>query len=99
MMALTQGVFEQAAMPEGRLLETLEGAAWMAVQFTLPFLVVAFVAGIASSLMVGGILFSTKAFAFKGNRMNPLSGLKRMFSMKSLVAPFLILLLFTAPAS
>ena len=85
MMALTQGVFEQAAMPEGRLLETLEGAAWMAVQFTLPFLVVAFVAGIASSLMVGGILFSTKAFAFKGNRMNPLSGLKRMFSMKSLV--------------
>lgn len=33
----------------------------------------------------GGINFTEKALAFKGNRINPLSGLKRMFSVKGLV--------------
>ena len=33
----------------------------------------------------GGIHFSPKAFYFKGNKINPLTGLKRMFSMQSLV--------------
>ena len=34
---------------------------------------------------VGGINFAPKALAFKTNRINPLSGFKRMFSLKSLV--------------
>ncbi len=33
----------------------------------------------------GGIHFSPKAFYFKGNKINPLTGLKRMFSMQSLI--------------
>ena len=33
----------------------------------------------------GGIHFSPKAFYFKGNKINPLTGLKRMFSMQTLV--------------
>ena len=33
----------------------------------------------------GGIHFSPKAFSFKGNKINPLTGLKRMFSMQSLI--------------
>ena len=33
----------------------------------------------------GGINFTAKSLAFKGNRINPLSGLKRMFSVKGLV--------------
>ena len=33
----------------------------------------------------GGIHFSPKAISFKGNKINPLTGLKRMFSMQSLV--------------
>ncbi len=33
----------------------------------------------------GGIYFSPKAFNFKGNKINPLNGLKRMFSMQSLI--------------
>ena len=33
----------------------------------------------------GGIHFSPKAFNFKGNKINPLTGLKRMFSMQSLI--------------
>ena len=34
---------------------------------------------------VGGLIFAPKAVAFKGSRINPLSGLKRMFSVKALV--------------
>ena len=34
---------------------------------------------------VGGLNFAPKAMKFKGNRINPISGLKRMFSMKALV--------------
>ena len=40
---------------------------------------------LATQFAVGGINFAPKAFAFKSNRINPLSGLKRMFSLKSLV--------------
>ena len=34
---------------------------------------------------VGGLNFAPKAMKFKGNRINPISGLKRMFSIKALV--------------
>ena len=34
---------------------------------------------------VGGINFSTKALAFKANKMDPIKGIKKIFSMKGLV--------------
>ena len=43
------------------------------------------IANIFTQAAVGGLNFAPKAMQFKGNRMNPISGLKRMFSMKSLV--------------
>ncbi len=85
MMQLTQVLFERAATPEGRLLETLGFAANEALLVVTPFLVVAFIAGILSSVAVGGLLFSMKAVQFKGNRLSPIAGLKRIFSRKSLV--------------
>ncbi|MDN3649376.1 flagellar biosynthesis protein FlhB [Reinekea marina] len=42
-------------------------------------------ASIVAPISLGGWNFSTKAMAPKFSRMNPLSGLKRMFSMNSLV--------------
>ena len=47
----------------------------------VPMLVVV----LATQFAVGGINFAPKALNFKSNRINPLSGLKRMFSLKSLV--------------
>ena len=47
----------------------------------VPMLVVV----LATQFAVGGINFAPKALTFKSNRINPLSGLKRMFSLKSLV--------------
>ena len=44
---------------------------------------------IATQLGVGGLNFAPKAMNFKPNRMNPLSGLKRIFSVKGLdFSPF-----------
>ena len=40
---------------------------------------------LATQFAVGGINFAPKALSFKSNRINPLNGIKRMFSLKSLV--------------
>ena len=40
---------------------------------------------LATQFAVGGINFAPKAVSFKGSKINPVSGLKRMFSLKSLV--------------
>ena len=49
------------------------------------FLAMVLVAALVSPIALGGWNFSSKALAPKFNRMNPLSGIKRMFSMKALV--------------
>ncbi|MCH8551287.1 MAG: flagellar biosynthesis protein FlhB [Natronospirillum sp.] len=42
-------------------------------------------AAVAGPLGLGGWNFTTKALAFKGSRISPLAGFKRMFSMNSLM--------------
>ena len=47
----------------------------------LPMIAVA----LATQFAVGGINFAPKAANFRGSKINPITGLKRMFSLKSLV--------------
>ena len=58
---------------------------WIIFQTSLVIGVPLIIANILTQAAVGGLNFAPKAMNFKGNRMNPISGLKRMFSMKSLV--------------
>lgn len=51
----------------------------------LPLFITLWVAGFLSGMIPGGWLVSSKAAQPKFSRMNPLSGLKRMFSAQSLV--------------
>ncbi len=51
----------------------------------IPLFFVLLIAAIVGPVALGGWLFSMEALAPKFSRMNPLSGLKRMFSMKSIV--------------
>jgi flagellar biosynthetic protein FlhB len=51
----------------------------------IPLMGVLVVAAIIGPLGLGGWNFAGKALMPKGNRINPISGLKRMFSMRSLV--------------
>lgn len=51
----------------------------------LPFFGLMMVAALAGPILMGGWLFSTKALMPKGSRINPLEGIKRMFSLTALV--------------
>ena len=62
------------------------GSSFSEALFSLwPFFAVIVVAAIAGPIALGGWLFSGKSIAPKLNRMDPIAGLKRMFSLKSLV--------------
>lgn len=51
----------------------------------MPFFGVVMVAAICAPAMTGGWSFSTQAIAFKAEKLNPLKGLKRVFSANGLV--------------
>lgn len=63
----------------------LASAANEVVWALVPLMGLLVVAAIIGPLGLGGWNFSGKAIMPKGSRINPLSGLKRMFSMRSLV--------------
>lgn len=50
-----------------------------------PFLVVMFVAALFAPILVGGWAFSLESIRPKFSKLNPISGIKKMFSLKSLV--------------
>jgi len=51
----------------------------------LPLLLVTAFAAVISTMLQTRMHFSAKTFSFKGERINPLSGFKRMFSVRSIV--------------
>ena len=63
------------------LIESLIKALWL----LLPFLIIMVMTAIAVSVALGGLAFSTQAMAFKIDKLNPLSGLKRIFAMRGFV--------------
>lgn len=63
----------------------LANSAIIAVEALAPLMIFLFIASIAGSIALGGWLLSAKAVAPKFSRMNPIKGLGRMFSLKSLV--------------
>ena len=65
------------------------GASFSQALFSIaPIFVVLLIAAVVGPLALGGWIMSAKSIAPKFDRLNPLSGLKRMFSMKSLIELF-----------
>ena len=62
-------------------LRPLLGAGWKLAPSIIGLLVVAVVSAIASQAGLGSLSFNTKLWAPKANRINPASGLKRIFGM------------------
>ena len=58
---------------------------WLFLQSALLVGVPIVIVNLLTQAAVGGLNFAPKAMKFKGNRINPISGLKRMFSIKALV--------------
>lgn len=54
----------------------------------LPIMIILLIAAIVGSVAIGGLLVSGKAITPQFSRINPFSGLKRMFSMNALVELF-----------
>jgi len=75
-------------------------AAWAVAVGIGPFLALMSVMALATPLLLGGWAFSTQAISFKADRLNPLSGFKRIFSAKGLMelvkalGKFLVVALF-----
>ena len=83
---VTDGLsFNASAMSDfdpGRVILRLLGA------IALPVLILfalTLVAAVAAPAVLGSLGFRSSAFAFKGNKLNPLSGMKRIFGMQGLV--------------
>ncbi len=67
------------------LFSHLGNSMYDALMSLMPLFGVLLLAAIAGPVALGGWLFSTKSLAPKLSRMNPIAGLKRMFSVKSLM--------------
>ncbi|MEE2730495.1 MAG: flagellar biosynthesis protein FlhB [Pseudomonadota bacterium] len=87
-----QSVFEMnyefdrdALMTPDVMVESLILSAQTAFAALVPFYIAVLLAAVLIPPMVGGMNFSTKALAPKFSKMNPLTGLKRMFSVQSLM--------------
>lgn len=73
-------VFDSSAM-----LERLRQAIIDTLILLGPFFIIMPVVAIISSVILGGIAFSTEAMAPKLSKLSPMKGFKRMFSVKSLM--------------
>ena len=85
LMQLAFGLDRQAAMDTTRMMAYLASATELAISTFLPFFLVLWLVGVLSGMIPGGPLLSFSVLKPQAKRMNPLTGLKRMFSARSLV--------------
>jgi flagellar biosynthetic protein FlhB len=85
----------EAIMDEGSMAIWLIASGKVALEALLPLFLALLIASIVGPIALGGWLFSAQAMAPKLSRMDPLAGLKRMFSVKALVELLKALAKFT----
>jgi len=87
-MHLNFGFDRVAAMDTNYMIGHLNESLGKVAGVVMLILVLIAIAGALGSVALGGWLFSAKPMTPKLSRMNPLEGLKRMFSLKSLIELF-----------
>ena len=91
LLAITESLFYQAGQVHQAsqlnipLTHYLTSTTWSALYSLLPLLVALFLAGVISSIGVGGLVIAPKALAPKLERLSMIKGFGRMFSIKALV--------------
>ena len=75
-----ENIFDITSMPV-----MLESAIIDALITLSPFFALMILAAVAGPLMMGGVTFSTQALSFKWDKLNPITGMGRVFSKKGLV--------------
>ena len=79
---LSFGAADVSDFDPGRVILRLLGA--VAIPLLILF-ALTLVAAVAAPAALGSLGFRSKAFAFKGNKLNPLAGVKRMFGLQGLI--------------
>lgn len=85
MMRRGLALSREQALDTSYLLPSLSTAAGEALFACLPLFALITLAALIAPLALGGWNFSTESLKPQFNRMNPLSGIKRMFALKSLI--------------
>lgn len=75
-----ENIFDTTSMPV-----MLETAIIDALINLSPFFTLMVIAAVAGPLMMGGVTFSSQALSFKWDKLNPITGMGRVFSKKGLV--------------
>jgi flagellar biosynthetic protein FlhB len=78
-------VIDHAEMLDSVWLAKLHQTFWSFIIFSVAIGLPIIIVVLLTQAAVGGINFAPKAMAFKGSRINPISGLARIFSIKGLV--------------
>ncbi|WP_226066650.1 flagellar biosynthesis protein FlhB [Dickeya zeae] len=82
-------IFDHGFINDERLIISHVGSLLkQAVLALVPILFGLVLVALAAPVLLGGLIFSTKAISFDFGKMNPLSGLKRMFSTQVLAELF-----------
>ncbi|GAB6273919.1 MAG: flagellar biosynthesis protein FlhB [Peptococcaceae bacterium] len=77
--------FLSAKASELDLLSIFQGTIFQAFFLFLPFLIIPIVIALGANLLQVGFLFAPGVLVPKGERLNPVSGLQRIFSLRGLV--------------
>lgn len=97
LLRLMRGSFQlsrETVMNTDSMLQLLAAGGKLAASGAWPVLALLLLAALIGPIALGGWLFSSEALAPKFERLNPLAGLKRMFSAKSLLELFKALVKF-----
>jgi flagellar biosynthetic protein FlhB len=78
----------RAAFDENVMLDMLERMLGGALLTLMPLFVALIVAAVAAPMVLGGLVFAPNVLGFKFDRLNPMQGLGRMFSLHGLAEMF-----------
>ncbi|MCU7239342.1 MULTISPECIES: flagellar biosynthesis protein FlhB [Pseudomonas] len=84
LMRMNFSLTREVVVDEGSMAAFLLASGKMAIWAVQPVLILLFVIAFVGPIALGGFLFSGSLLQPKFSRMNPLSGIKRMFSMNAL---------------
>lgn len=84
---MTKGIsFDRdVAFDSQKMIDLMIALILQGIYMILPFILVMVIIALISPTLLGGWSFSTKALAPKASKLNPVSGIKRMFSVKALL--------------
>lgn len=84
MLGMTRGVGHESGIRAGELIIWIRRVGWAAAKMLLPFLTLLVLITVAGTVAQSGLLLTWKKLTPKADKLNPISGFKRLFSTEAL---------------